>query len=401
MWNSRSAFLLGGFWLLLQAGSAVAAVPFDVTLIDGQTVQGELSGWNEETVRLRSSDGKETSHPLTDVLEIVPVPGEARVPDESETPSLVFATLGDGSFLSATEISVDVDRAVLQSPSLGAVELSPQTIRYVRFGNANSTVMEKWEGLKKRELKKDLLVIHKGETVDFIEGIVGKIGDKSVQFLLGGEEIPVDRKKVFGVCYHRDPVETSPLAILSLKNGDRLVLKSFTIEGDSARGETASGVAAVVPVADLAAVDFRPGRLAYLSDLEPRDEEYTPFFDVVWRIRRDRNYDGGPLRLGGKTWAKGLCIHSKTELGYRLVGQYRRLQAWVGIDELVGRKGNVHLTIEADGKILFEGDVKGTDPPRRIDADIAGVNNLEILVDFGGDLDISDHLDLADARLIK
>ena len=73
----------------------------------------------------------------------------------------------------------------------------------------------------------------------------------------------------------------------------------------------------------------------------------------------------------------------------------------MGIDALVGRRGNVHVVISADGKTLLETDVKGTDKPRLVDLDVTGRRQLQILVDFGGDLDIADHLDLAEARLIR
>ena len=73
----------------------------------------------------------------------------------------------------------------------------------------------------------------------------------------------------------------------------------------------------------------------------------------------------------------------------------------MGIDALGGRRGTVHVVISADGKTLLETDVKGTDKPRLVDLDVTGRRQLQILVDFGGDLDIADHLDLAEARLIR
>ena len=62
----------------------------------------------------------------------------------------------------------------------------------------------------------------------------------------------------------------------------------------------------------------------------------------------------------------------------------------------------VQLVISGDGKILFDGEIKGREPPRPLDLDVVGVRDLEILVDFGSDVsDIGDHLDLVDAKLIR
>jgi len=51
--------------------------------------------------------------------------------------------------------------------------------------------------------------------------------------------------------------------------------------------------------------------------------------------------------------------------------------------------------------VLFEADVRGVDKPQILDLDVQDARDLEILVDFGRDLDIGDHLDLGDAKLIR
>jgi hypothetical protein len=156
-----------------------------------------------------------------------------------------------------------------------------------------------------------------------------------------------------------------------------------------------------VPDEQVLSLDFSSGKVRFLSQLEPREVKYTPFFDQVWTYCRDRPRDGGSLRLGNKEYARGLWIHSRTFLKYRLSGDYRRFQAVMGIDQAVAPLGNVHVVISGDGKTLLESDVRGSDPPQNLDLDVAGVRDLEILVDFGGDLDIADHLDLADAKVVK
>jgi hypothetical protein len=61
----------------------------------------------------------------------------------------------------------------------------------------------------------------------------------------------------------------------------------------------------------------------------------------------------------------------------------------------------VLLVVRGDDRVLLETAVAGTDPPRAVDLDLAGVRRLAILVDFGGDLDVADHLDLCEARIVK
>ncbi|HCK52638.1 MAG TPA: hypothetical protein DIC23_05430 [Planctomycetaceae bacterium] len=173
------------------------------------------------------------------------------------------------------------------------------------------------------------------------------------------------------------------------------------VEGATCRGTLSGGPGVSVPLEQIDRLDFAGSRIVYLSAITPRDVEHVPYFDVTWKYRRDRNLDGGPLAVGGQQFARGLAMHSKTRLVYTLAARHRRFQAWMGIDALVGRRGNVHVVISADGKTLLETDVKGTDKPQLVDLDITGRRELQILVDFGGDLDIADHLDLAEARLIR
>ena len=80
----------------------------------------------------------------------------------------------------------------------------------------------------------------------------------------------------------------------------------------------------------------------------------------------------------------------------------------MGIDQAIDKGGDVHVVISGDGKVLHESDVSvlGPDgktalPPIPLDLNISGVRDLEILVDFGGNNEISDHLDLADAKVTK
>jgi hypothetical protein len=188
-----------------------------------------------------------------------------------------------------------------------------------------------------------------------------------------------------------------------LIDGSVVRCRKVSFDGAELAIELLTGAAAKVPSQNVRALDFSLGKVRYLSQLEPREVKHTPYFDHTWEYERDRNKDGGPLQLGDKVYARGLWIHSKTFLRYRIAGEYRRFQAVVGIDYLVARngRGDVHVVISGDGRTLWEADVRGTSDPQTIDLDVSGVRDLEILVDFGGDLDIADHLDLADARLIK
>lgn len=391
-------FLLSLVFLFGGLSSLAAEFLVDVTPLSGTPIRGELIACDSETVSLRV-EGQPVAVPLKETLQIEAVPEDAKIAPKSTGFEVQFT---DGTQIKVTELEVAGKSFRLHAESWGELSGPSNRVRTVRFVAGDASMTEKWNRLLERESSKDLLVIQKENVLDFVDGIVGGIDDESVLFLIDGDEIAVSREKVFGIIYHRDPpADVPPQGEILHAGGDRIALTKFELRDGKFQAETPIGLTIAGTFAGVRLVDFRPGRLVYLSEMKPRTEDYTPFFDVVWKIRNNQNFDGGAIRVGGKSYERGLCIHSRTLLSYRLAGEFRQFQAVMGIDELVGQKGHVRVTIKADARVLFEGDVSGGADPLPLDYDVAGVRDLEILVDFGEDLDIADHLALADARLIK
>ncbi len=72
-----------------------------------------------------------------------------------------------------------------------------------------------------------------------------------------------------------------------------------------------------------------------------------------------------------------------------------------GIDSRLRGCGHVLLVIRGDDRDLLRQTISGQQPPVPLDVNIEGVRRLEILVDFGETLDVADHLNLCNARIIK
>ncbi len=111
--------------------------------------------------------------------------------------------------------------------------------------------------------------------------------------------------------------------------------------------------------------------------------------------------DSSPIMLDGVQYDRGLAIHSRTEMTYRLPEPFERFQALAGIDDRLRPRGNVLLKILGDDRLLYEATIAGTDSSQPIDVSLKGVKTLTIVADFGSDLDLGDHLILAEAKLLK
>jgi hypothetical protein len=150
--------------------------------------------------------------------------------------------------------------------------------------------------------------------------------------------------------------------------------------------------------------------LTYLGDLKPESIEWTPFFDLgkespaLARFlgpRFDRGRESEIMRLDDKSYKKGVSLTSRTKLVYRLPAGSKRFRALAGIDDAVGNLGSVQLVIQGDGRQLYSGKLTGSDAAVDLDLDLAGVRRLTVFVDFGEDMDIADHLNLCEARIVK
>ena len=366
-------------------------------VLAGQKLSGALVALDERGATLSGEKGP-IQVAAADLLEV-------RFPTKATTAtprSASLVRLVNGSRLTCRSLAATPRQARLKTAHLGDLVLSADEVAAIRFGALDAKVRSSWEELQGRSIKRDRLVIRKDNVLDHLDGIVGEISETVVKFLLDGEELSVPRKNVFGVIFFRKVVAKTPIVCrASFRGGDSLLLADVSLKENTWKATMVGGKMIVLPLERLERLDYSASRVSYLSAMTPRDVEYKPYFDVTWKYRRDRNLDGGPLRIDGKRFARGLALHSKTRLVYLLGGRYRRFQALMGIDHLVGGRGDVHVTIRGDRKVLLEADVKGADKPRLINLDVTKLREIEIVVDYGADLDIADHLDLADAKLVR
>ncbi len=171
---------------------------------------------------------------------------------------------------------------------------------------------------------------------------------------------------------------------------------------ESIRIATSFGSIADVRLTEVVNLRIDSERVVYISDLKTAGERTTGILHRPWPARFDLSVSGGPLLLGGRTYTKGLGVHSRTELVFDIEGEFEMLVATIGIDDSVRPRGDVVFRVLGDDKMLFEsGAVKGTDAPQDIKVDVANVRVLTLIVDYGGQLDLADHADWANARLLK
>jgi hypothetical protein len=415
------------YLLCLAAGVSVANDDVTATRLDGVATTGRLSAWAEDHVVVTTGEREERLP--TDHLVALRWQRESSH-DADQRPDAGLVQLIDGSALPITDIEVTGSTAKVKLASAGsepanALSIPLKSIVSVRLQRLDRQLEEQWNEVLANDIPSDALAMlaQGGKSVDHVEGVVGDISSKKIEFKFDGDLVRVDRPKVAGVIYFRGGTDKAdPRCIAHGRSGLRAHAAKVQSDGGLLQITTNAGVTFRWPLDDVFFADFSAGKIAYMSDLEPASHQWTPFVNLpsdapqaarYGQLLRDQSAFGGPLAvlvydvkagtgpLRIKTFSKGLALRSRTELIYRLPAGYGQFIATAGIDAAASAAGNARLSIHGDDRPLFEADIAGDQPPKEIQLDVAHMKRLKIVVDFGQKLDMGDWLNLCDARLVK
>jgi hypothetical protein len=379
-----------------------------VQTLSGDSTSGRLVELGPQRIGLESANGRVTLE-TERVMALWPI----EVPAAAAGQPAAWVDLADGSSLVAASITSVGGTTRLGLGGDRSIELPSRAVVAVRFQAQSDATAAEWTRLQESAAAGDVLVVRKGNSLDSHRGILREIGPAAVRFEVDGEVLPVKREKVFGVLVYQAAARNLPESICHVveANGCTWVAQTIGLDGQQVQWTTPLGLAVKRPLGELAKIDFSQGKIVYLSDLKPESVEWTPYiaagkplasWSEFFRPRNDQSLRSGPLELGGKSYKKGLALHSRTTMVYRLPGRFHRFKAMAGIDDRFRPRGNVKLVIRGDDQVLLKLTVAGTDEqPQPIDVDLGSVRRLTILVDFGDDLDVADHLDLCEARIVK
>ncbi len=141
-------------------------------------------------------------------------------------------------------------------------------------------------------------------------------------------------------------------------------------------------------------------------------------------LRFDQSVNQTPLRIGDRSYAKGLGTHSVSELVYALAGRFVEFRTDVGIDSIAEGGGAVRFKVCVDG-LVRHGDVvkasigeesqgqvatlygfnvmarTGKDPAQSLRIDVTKAQVLRLVVDDAVNGQDKDYADWGDARLIS
>jgi hypothetical protein len=260
--------------------------------------------------------------------------------------------------------------------------------------------------VKSMRRRQDEVILKNGDVID---GTLTSIDNTAAHVSrANGEDLSLDRERLAGVLCNPELGQRirpkGPYGHLILLNGGRLALRSAPSDGRSIEGKTVFGAVVQIPVEQLAAIDLYQGCAVYLSELTPSKYDFTPYLGTPWPFKNDLSVAGNPIRLARSTYDRGIGMHSQSLLTYELGGKFRWFEAWVGLDDQTGKLGSVLFDVLVDGKsqrVVEAGELTSQNSPRLVRVDVSGAKTLTLSVQFGRNGDVQDHVDCADARLIR
>jgi len=108
-----------------------------------------------------------------------------------------------------------------------------------------------------------------------------------------------------------------------------------------------------------------------------------------------------PLRLGDRTYDKGLGNHANGEILVDLSGEFLSFEADIGVQWQRGTTGTVVFRVVVDGEVRFDsGVVREADGARSIRVDVADADEMRLIATDAGDGIMCDCANWANPRLV-
>lgn len=405
-----------------QLTSETGAPLLRLDTIEGATIKLELDEVSADGVIRGTAGGRPQTVELEDVLRVVPLRSGGRPGPPASPPGLRTIYLADGGLLRGTLLPRgEAARRTLRI-DLGQdliVDLPFEAMAAIRTA-AEEQAAPKTEldnRLSDRKAGRDVMILAKADGAVVVSGSLERLGPEGWEFRFGSRSLfgalgkgypappqaEAGHRRAYAFILGAAPVAGPrlPAAVLTVR-GDRFTASLISADRQRLRVDAGPLGPLILPWALVRMIELKSPRLVYLSDLEPTEAIQRSLPGSRWRTRRDLNVTGSAIRLAGRTYARGLGVHAYSALSYNLARGYERFLATAGIDDAVAPHGSVIFRVKIDGRVAFETPMlRGGDAPAVISVDVRGGDVLTLECDVGDELDLSDHADWADARLLR
>lgn len=286
----------------------------------------------------------------------------------------------------------------LQSPTLGLLELPVDRLECLVLRPEAAELRD----LALPEGASEALFLPAALGFDRVVGTLHQFGAEGIRFQADGEPEPKWRpwKSLVGV--RIDGAEASvepPIAELVTRSGDRVGLKRFAFSDGGLRMTLLDGAERTIALADLGCLLRLDVGARFASRLEPRRVvESSLAGDALMPWRADYSVGGSMLAAGGRCYARGIGVHSRSRLEFVVPDGARSFLARVAFDDSALQlrvRGHVEVEVRVgDRAPSLRCELAPADGPRNVGPIAVEPGQLLSLeVGFGKGLDSGDRVD--------
>ena len=152
-------------------------------------------------------------------------------PGDAEEEATSTVELTDGTILPANDVQITGDHLSMTLATSVSMDQKPlaipvKQVSAVRLKTLTPRAAEQWQEIREQKRASDVLFVAKrgGESLDYIEGVLGEITVDKIEFKFDGEPLSIDRNKVAGFFYFRrgNVAHPEPHCVLHGRNGLRV-----------------------------------------------------------------------------------------------------------------------------------------------------------------------------------
>ena len=365
---------------LLAAASLVVAVAAaaDDAVVEttaGERATGSLASIDDETIRLDTPSGPRTF-----------TVGQTRTvtrtkTDKAEGPTVRLICV-DGGRLSGTGFTADGELVTLAGPE-GAATLPIARVRTVLWNHGGEPEADgdrpAWLATLPEPADADIVVVAKGGDVQFVPCAIVGVTPEKVTVILDGETIPVNRDKVVGLHWLREPAPAGGIAV-GVEGGS---LHASNVAWGPG-GLVIDGVVRL-PATALRSIDYAAARTVRLATLPTERLDVEPFFGGLREIEGMSDYFRPRVVGIDAAPARDLVMRARTVAVWRVPEGSRSFSTAVSP---VAISGGAVVAIALDEREVFRGavDQSSLDQAGRLAIaaiPVGAARRLSITVDYG------------------
>jgi hypothetical protein len=373
----------------------------EVVMIDGSVRRVQLRSIGPE-FGLEAVDGQKI--PVDDIREL-----RTNQPQLGDDPTTLTVLLRGDGVLYARSIT-SRDGLLTIATDLAELKYALLDIQGIRLPTNEGEA--EWQAMLREPSKEeDRLLVSTSRGPRVVSGLIEAIDPQGVQIVFEDAERRVTMDKILAMV--PAVLDESAEPKFQIRLVDRSVMVADAIEyrdekwAFRRRQETTE-----FPRELVASLRVRSDRVLYLSDLSPVIDEVQTVIAPPASNRRDTSVMGSPLVLvvpseagpaSGvpRVFAKGWGVRSRSRLVFEIPAGYNQLRGWVGIDTATAGQGSCEAFVFVDGIQVGSWPLDGRQVAREVLIPFNGGRRLELLVEPGPQLDLSDWVNWADLRLIK